>query len=130
MPIDPFGRAAAKAIPHATPIEHHRAPHCLFATAPERLDDHLLAFLSRYRAQRLARSPNRQERETLSDDSSTAASKPETPDPVMKKDPATKKTRRSAPKVTKTTAVVGAAIGIGSAAIVAALLYTNRGTKS
>lgn len=31
-----------------------------------------------------------------------------------------------APKITKKTAVVGAAIGIGSAAIVAALLYTNR----
>ncbi len=30
------------------------------------------------------------------------------------------------PKITKKTAVVGAAIGIGSAAIVAALLYANR----
>lgn len=36
---------------------------------------------------------------------------------------------RSAPKMTKKTAVVGAAIGIGSAAIVAALLYANRGNK-
>ena len=35
------------------------------------------------------------------------------------------------PKVKKKTAVVGAAIGIGSAAIVAALLYANRkNTKS
>lgn len=33
----------------------------------------------------------------------------------------------SVPKITKKTAVVGAAIGIGSAAIVAALLYANRG---
>ena len=32
----------------------------------------------------------------------------------------------SVPKISKKTAVVGAAIGIGSAAIVAALLYTNR----
>ena len=30
------------------------------------------------------------------------------------------------PKISKKTAVVGAAIGIGSAAIVAALLYANR----
>ncbi|WP_200894480.1 hypothetical protein [Sphingomonas sp. SRS2] len=35
----------------------------------------------------------------------------------------------SAPKISKKTAVVGAAIGIGSAAIVAALLYTNRGNN-
>lgn len=42
-----------------------------------------------------------------------------------------KKKRPSVPKITKKTAVVGAAIGIGSAAIVAALLYANRGnTKS
>lgn len=33
------------------------------------------------------------------------------------------------PKISKKTAVVGAAIGIGSAAIVAALLYTNRSGK-
>ena len=33
------------------------------------------------------------------------------------------------PKITKKTAVVGAAIGIGSAAIVAALLYANRGNN-
>jgi hypothetical protein len=32
----------------------------------------------------------------------------------------------SAPKISTKSAVVGAAIGIGSAAIVAALLYTNR----
>ena len=36
----------------------------------------------------------------------------------------------SMPTITKKTAVVGAAIGIGSAAIVAALLYANRGSKS
>ena len=37
-----------------------------------------------------------------------------------------RKKGRPAPKITMKTAVVGAAIGIGSAAIVAALLYTNR----
>ena len=41
--------------------------------------------------------------------------------------PQSKKKLPSVPKITKKTAVVGAAIGIGSAAIVAALLYTNRG---
>lgn len=40
-----------------------------------------------------------------------------------------KKKLPSVPKITKKTAVVGAAIGIGSAAIVAALLYTNRGNS-
>ncbi|MFZ5705150.1 MAG: hypothetical protein ACOY5R_07770 [Pseudomonadota bacterium] len=34
---------------------------------------------------------------------------------------------KSVPKITKKTAVIGAAVGIGSAAIVAALLYANRG---
>ena len=43
---------------------------------------------------------------------------------------AAKKKGKAVPKITKKTAVVGAAIGIGSAAIVAALLYTNRNTKS
>jgi hypothetical protein len=43
--------------------------------------------------------------------------------------PAPNKKGRSLPTITKKTAVVGAAIGIGSAAIVAALLYTNRGSK-
>jgi len=37
---------------------------------------------------------------------------------------------RPGPKITRKTAVVGAAIGIGSAAIAAALLYANRGNKS
>ncbi|WP_340313163.1 hypothetical protein [Rhizorhabdus argentea] len=37
---------------------------------------------------------------------------------------------KQAPKITKKTAVVGAAIGVGSAAIVAALLYANRSNKS
>lgn len=43
--------------------------------------------------------------------------------------PRSQSTRRivpSVPKISKKTAVVGAAIGIGSAAIVAALLYANR----
>lgn len=40
-----------------------------------------------------------------------------------------KKKVLQAPKITKKTAVVGAAIGIGSAAIVAALLYANRNTS-
>ena len=33
------------------------------------------------------------------------------------------------PKITKKTAVIGAAVGIGSAAIVAALLYANRNSS-
>lgn len=45
--------------------------------------------------------------------------------PVRK--PAAKKKGLPTPKITKKTAAVGAAIGIGSAAIVAALLYANRG---
>lgn len=56
---------------------------------------------------------------TLSDDNSTPDSKP-----------AAKKKGVPTPKITKKTAVVGAAIGIGSAAIVAALLYTNRNNSS
>jgi hypothetical protein len=52
---------------------------------------------------------------TLSDDKTPPESKP-----------AARKKGIQAPKITKKTAVVGAAIGIGSAAIVAALLYTNR----
>lgn len=48
-----------------------------------------------------------------------------TPKPV-----ASKKKLPPVPKITKKTAVVGAAIGIGSAAIVAALLYSNRNNKS
>jgi len=45
-----------------------------------------------------------------------------------KSEPSEKK-GRSGPKVTKKTAAVGAAIGIGSAALVAALLYANRGNN-
>ncbi|MBB3949082.1 alpha/beta fold hydrolase [Aureimonas jatrophae] len=45
VPIDPSGRAAAKAIPNAKLIEYEGEPHGLFATAPERLNDDLLAFL-------------------------------------------------------------------------------------
>lgn len=48
--------------------------------------------------------------------------------PHLKPAPADKK-RPSLPAITKKTAVVGAAIGIGSAAIVAALLYTNRNNR-
>jgi hypothetical protein len=53
---------------------------------------------------------------TLDDESST----PEAKKPAKK--------GKAAPKITKKTAVIGAAVGIGSAAIVAALLYTNRNT--
>jgi len=45
VPIDPTGRAAAKAIPNSKLIEYEGEPHGLFATAPERLNDDLLAFL-------------------------------------------------------------------------------------
>jgi len=61
-----------------------------------------------------------QEKNAL-DDSSTPA--PEAIEASAKKG-------RSVPKITKKTAVVGAAIGVGSAAIVAALLYANRSGKS
>ena len=47
VPIDPSARAAAKGIPHATLIEYDGEPHGLFATVPERLNEDLLAFLSR-----------------------------------------------------------------------------------
>jgi non-heme chloroperoxidase len=45
VPIDPTGRAAAKAIKHAKLIEYDGAPHGLFATHKTRLTDDLLAFL-------------------------------------------------------------------------------------
>jgi non-heme chloroperoxidase len=45
VPIDPTGRAAARAIPGATLIEYDGAPHGLFATEKERLTRDLLAFL-------------------------------------------------------------------------------------
>lgn len=47
VPIDPSGRAAARGIPHATLIEYDGEPHGLFATAPQRLNEDLLAFLGR-----------------------------------------------------------------------------------
>ena len=47
VPIDATGRAAAKAIPHATLIEYDGAPHGVFATHKERLAADLLAFLRR-----------------------------------------------------------------------------------
>lgn len=53
----------------------------------------------------------------MSDDSSTPASKPA-------------KKGKGTPMITKKTAVIGAAVGIGSAAIVAALLYANRNNKN
>nr|WP_047169868.1 hypothetical protein [Sphingomonas sp. Y57] len=68
----------------------------------------------------------------MSDENSTPDSPPAAGKPTAKK-PAGKKKDTPAPKITKKTAVVGAAIGIGSAAIVAALLYANRnngGSKS
>ena len=45
VPIDPTGRAAAKAIPHAQLIEYDGEPHGLFATAPQRLNEDLIQFL-------------------------------------------------------------------------------------
>ncbi|MBO9581433.1 MAG: alpha/beta hydrolase [Sphingobium sp.] len=45
VPIDTSARAAARAIPHATLLEYGGEPHGLFATAPRRLNDDLLAFL-------------------------------------------------------------------------------------
>ncbi|HEU4968928.1 alpha/beta hydrolase [Sphingomonas sp.] len=46
VPIDPSARAAARGIPHARLIEYEGEPHGLFATASERLNRDLLAFLS------------------------------------------------------------------------------------
>ncbi len=46
VPIDPAGRAAAKAIAQAKLVEYERAPHGLFATHKERLTSDLLAFLT------------------------------------------------------------------------------------
>jgi non-heme chloroperoxidase len=45
VPIDPSARAAARGIPHATLLEYAGEPHGLFATAPQKLNDDLLAFL-------------------------------------------------------------------------------------
>jgi non-heme chloroperoxidase len=45
VPIDPTARAAARAIPNARLIEYDGEPHGLFATAPERLNADLLAFV-------------------------------------------------------------------------------------
>jgi non-heme chloroperoxidase len=46
VPIDPTSRAAAKAISGAKLIEYDGEPHGLFATAPDRLNKDLLAFIS------------------------------------------------------------------------------------
>lgn len=45
VPIDPSGRAAAGGIAGARLIEYEGEPHGLFATAPDRLNRDLLAFL-------------------------------------------------------------------------------------
>jgi non-heme chloroperoxidase len=45
VPIDPTGRAAAKGIAGARLIEYEGEPHGLFATAPDRLNKDLIAFL-------------------------------------------------------------------------------------
>lgn len=45
VPIDPSGRAAAAGIAGAQLIEYDGEPHGLFATAPDRLNADLLAFL-------------------------------------------------------------------------------------
>lgn len=47
VPIDAAGRAAAAGIPGAELIEYDGEPHGLFATAAERLNGDLLAFLGR-----------------------------------------------------------------------------------
>lgn len=46
VPIDPIGRAAAKAIAGARLIEDEDEPHGLFPTVPERLNQDLLEFLA------------------------------------------------------------------------------------
>lgn len=46
VPIDPSGRAAAAGIAGAQFIEYDGEPHGLFATAPDRLNGDLLAFLA------------------------------------------------------------------------------------
>jgi len=45
VPIDPSGRAAARAIPGAVLVEYEGEPHGLFATAPMRLNDDLIQFI-------------------------------------------------------------------------------------
>ena len=111
VPLDPYAGTDSKGIPHAGLIEYEGVPHGPFATASERLQEDILALLRRW-----SRPPLWRE---VLDDSSDA-----------KRDDLAQ-TGGKLPKVTKKTAVVGAAIGIGSAAIVAALLYANRkNTKS
>ncbi|WP_337271139.1 alpha/beta fold hydrolase [Oryzifoliimicrobium ureilyticus] len=46
VPIDPTGRAAAQGISGAKLIEYDGEPHGLFATAPDRLNQDLIDFLS------------------------------------------------------------------------------------
>lgn len=45
VPIDTSARAAARGIPHARLIEYEGEAHGLFATAPDRLNSDLIAFL-------------------------------------------------------------------------------------
>jgi non-heme chloroperoxidase len=46
VPIDISARAAARGIPHAILLEYEGEPHGLFATAPQKLNDDLIAFLN------------------------------------------------------------------------------------
>jgi len=46
VPIEPTARTLARLVPHAQLIEYDGEPHGLFATAPERLNADLLAFLN------------------------------------------------------------------------------------
>jgi pimeloyl-ACP methyl ester carboxylesterase len=63
VPIDPTGRAAARAIPQSELIEYDGAPHGLFATHKEQLTNDLLAFLGRFDGTRDAvNMPDRAER--------------------------------------------------------------------
>ena len=45
VPIDPTARAAARGIAGAKLVEYDGEPHGLFATAPDRLNQDLIAFL-------------------------------------------------------------------------------------
>lgn len=45
VPIDPTGRAAAKGFPGARLLEYGGEPHGLFATAPDKLNHDLIAFI-------------------------------------------------------------------------------------
>lgn len=55
VPINPSGRAAVAGISGAKLIEYDGEPHGLFATAPQRLNSHLLEFLSCLKSGQLRR---------------------------------------------------------------------------